>query len=146
MEQYLIRTRHDQDAYRTYAKVHVDARGGGVMARAVGVLLGLFILAGGVIATVYAGFRLLYVLSILIGLAVIFGRPLAGRATERNRAVIVARRVCFMAVSGVAVKGKITGGRRRRWPRPRACRRPARRRRSTCAWYARRRRPCAPSA
>ena len=47
------------------------------MARAVGVLLGLFILAGGVIATVYAGFRLLYVLSILIGLAVIFGRPLA---------------------------------------------------------------------
>lgn len=76
MKQYQVRTRHTREAYHTYAKVHMDARIGGPLARAVAILLGLFILTGGVIAIWQAGFRLLYILSVLVGLLAIFARPL----------------------------------------------------------------------
>lgn len=76
MAQYQVNTQHTKEAYRTYARVHIDARGGSVFARAVSVLLGLLILAGGVVAIAYAGFRLLYMLSVGLGLLVMFGRPL----------------------------------------------------------------------
>ena len=84
MEHFTVRTKHSAEAYKTYARVHVDARGGSVMARAVAVLLGLLIMAGGVIAIVHSGPGLVFILTIVIGLLVIFGRPLAIWRTARR--------------------------------------------------------------
>ena len=85
MEQiFVIRATPDKDAYHTYAKVHMDARIGGPLTRAMTLLLGLLIVAGGAAAIWYAGFRLLYALSMLVGLLAIFARPIGiFRMTQR---------------------------------------------------------------
>lgn len=74
-QNFTVRTVHGKDAYQTYAKVHMDARTGSPLGRALAILLGLFIMAGGILATVYAGFNLPNVLTMIVGLLAIFARP-----------------------------------------------------------------------
>lgn len=82
---YVVNTKHDADAYRVYARVHMDGRVT-VVSQIFSLISGLVILAGGVLATVNQGPRLLYVATIIVGLLVLFGKPL-GLWRMRNRLV-----------------------------------------------------------
>lgn len=72
---YIINTRHDAEAYRVYAKVHMEGRAT-PLTKAISILVGLFITAGGVLAAVRQGPKLLYILSILVGVLCVFSQPL----------------------------------------------------------------------
>lgn len=80
---YVVNTKHDAEAYRVYAKVHMDARVT-TASRIFSLVSALVILAGGVLAIVNQGFKLLYVATVVVGLLVLFGRPL-GLWRMRNR-------------------------------------------------------------
>lgn len=72
---YIVNTRHDPDAYRVYAKVHMEGRAT-PLTKAISVLIGLLITAGGVMAVAQQGPRLLYVITILVGILCVFSQPL----------------------------------------------------------------------
>lgn len=82
---YVVNTRHDADAYRVYARVHMDGRVT-VASQIFSLISGLVILTGGVLATVNQGPRLLYIATIIVGLLVLFGKPL-GLWRMRNRLI-----------------------------------------------------------
>lgn len=72
---YVVNTKQDTDAYRVYVRVHMDGRVTRIN-QVVSLLAGLLITAGGVVATVQQGPKLLYIASIIMGLLVLFGKPL----------------------------------------------------------------------
>ena len=80
---YVVNTKHDADAYRVYTRVHMDGRVTRVN-QVISLLAGSLITAGGVMAVVQQGPRLLYLATILMGLLVLAGRPL-GLYRMRNR-------------------------------------------------------------
>ena len=86
---YVVNTKQDADAYRVYARVHMDGRVTRIN-QVVSLLAGLLITAGGVVATVQQGPKLLYIASIIMGLLVLFGRPL-GLWRMQNRLTKSAR-------------------------------------------------------
>ena len=72
---YIVNTRHSEDAYRVYAKVHMEARAT-PLTKAVSILVGLFCIAGGVMAMMNGGFRVLYAITVLVGVLCILSQPL----------------------------------------------------------------------
>lgn len=86
---YVVNTRHDEEAYKAYARVHMDGRVT-TASRIFSLVSALVILTGGVLAVIRQGFRLLYVATIIVGLLVLFGRPL-GLWRMRNRLIQNAR-------------------------------------------------------
>lgn len=82
---YIVNTRHDEAAYRAYAKVHMDARVTPA-GRVISALFGAVIAAGGVIAVINKGFGLLHLITILLGVACIFAHPLGLWRMRRNLA------------------------------------------------------------
>ena len=80
---YVVNTKQDADAYRVYARVHMDGK---VMPvhRVISMAAGLLITAGGILATVQQGPKVLYIASIIVGLLVLAGKPL-GLWRMRNR-------------------------------------------------------------
>ena len=82
---FTVNTKHTEDAYRVYAKVHLDARST-PLTQAVSIVLGIVITAGGVFAIVNQGFRLLYAITVVVGLLCILSRPL-GLWNMRRRLV-----------------------------------------------------------
>ena len=72
---YVINTRHDADAYRVYARIHMESRV--TMAnRVISLLAGLLFISGGALAIVQQGPKVLYIASIIVGLLVLCGKPL----------------------------------------------------------------------
>lgn len=80
---YVVNTRHDEEAYKAYVKVHMDGRVT-TASRIFSLISALVIMAGGVLAIVNQGFKVLYVATVIVGLLVLFGRPL-GLWRMRNR-------------------------------------------------------------
>ena len=80
---YVVNTKQDADAYRVYARVHMDGRVSPVN-QIVSLVSGLLITSGGILATVQQGPKVLYIASIIVGLLVLAGRPL-GLHRMRNR-------------------------------------------------------------
>ncbi len=72
---YLVNTRHDADAYRVYARVHMDGKAT-KSAKTTALAVGLFCLAGGAVAVVQQGPKLLYVATILFGLLCLFAQQI----------------------------------------------------------------------
>lgn len=80
---YIVNTRHDEAAYRTYAKVHMDARVTPA-ARVISALFGLIIAAGGVLAIVRKGFNIFHPVTILLGVLCVLAYPLGRWRMERR--------------------------------------------------------------
>ncbi|MBQ7492670.1 MAG: YcxB family protein [Clostridia bacterium] len=72
---YIVNTKHDEAAYRAYAKVHMDGRVT-PLGRVIAAAGGLVIAAGGVLAIVNKGFNLLHPVTILLGAVCMFAYPL----------------------------------------------------------------------
>lgn len=72
---YIINTRHDEAAYRAYAKVHMEARAT-PLTKAISILIGLLCVSGGVMAMVQTKVRLLYLATVVVGLLCIVSQPL----------------------------------------------------------------------
>ena len=72
---YVVNTKQDADAYRVYVRVHMDGRVTRIN-QIVSLLAGLLITAGGVVAVLQQGPKLLYIASVIVGLLVLFGKPL----------------------------------------------------------------------
>ena len=70
---YVVNTKHDTDAYRVYARVHMDGRAT-PSAKGTSLIVGGLAVAGGVLAVVRQGPKLLYLLAILFGLLALFGQ------------------------------------------------------------------------
>ena len=82
---YVVNTKQDADAYRVYARVHMDGRVSPVN-QIVSLVSGLLITSGGILATVQQGPKVLYIASIIVGLLVLAGKPL-GLWRMRNRLI-----------------------------------------------------------
>ncbi len=80
---YIINTKHDEAAYRAYAKVHMDGRVTPA-GRVIAALGGLVIAGGGVLAIVNKGFNILHPVTILLGLVCMFAYPLGLWRMRRN--------------------------------------------------------------
>ncbi|MBR5391102.1 MAG: YcxB family protein [Clostridia bacterium] len=80
---YIVNTKHDEEAYRTYAKVHMDGRVT-PLGRVLAAVGGLVIAGGGVLAIVNKGFNLLHLVTILLGLVCVFAHPLGLWRMRRN--------------------------------------------------------------
>lgn len=72
---YVVNTRHDADAYRVYARVHMDGKATR-SAKITAVVIGLAALTGGILAVVKQGPRLLYILTVLFGLLALLGQQI----------------------------------------------------------------------
>lgn len=72
---YVVNTRHDADAYRVYARVHLDGKAT-LSSKLIAVVIGLAALSGGILAVVKQGPRLLYILTILFGLLALLGQQI----------------------------------------------------------------------
>ena len=73
---YVVNTRHDADAYRVYTRVHMDGRVT-MVNQIVSLVAGLLITAGGALAVVQQGPKVLYIASVIVGLLVL-ARPVMG--------------------------------------------------------------------
>ena len=72
---YVVNTRHDEEAYRVYARIHMESRV--TMAnRVISLLAGLLFISGGALAIAQQGPKVLYIASIIVGLLVLCGKPL----------------------------------------------------------------------
>ena len=72
---YIVNTRHDPEAYRVYAKVHMEGRAT-PMTKAISAIIGLLITAGGVLAVARQGPKVLYLITIVVGVLCVFSQPL----------------------------------------------------------------------
>ncbi len=72
---YVVNTKHDADAYRVYTRVNMDGRVTRVN-QIVSLVAGLLITAGGALAVVQQGPKVLYIASVIVGLLVLAGKPL----------------------------------------------------------------------
>lgn len=72
---YVVNTRHDAEAYRVYARVHLDGKAT-PSAKIIAVVIGMAALSGGILAVVKQGPRLLYILTILFGLLALLGQQI----------------------------------------------------------------------
>lgn len=63
---YVVNTRHDADAYRVYARVHMDGKAT-PSAKGTALIVGGLAFAGGVVAVVKEGPKVLYLAAILFG-------------------------------------------------------------------------------
>lgn len=70
---YVVNTKHDADAYRVYARVHMDGKAT-PSAKGTALIVGGLALAGGVMAVIKQGPRLLYIATILFGLLALLGQ------------------------------------------------------------------------
>ena len=80
---YVVNTKHDADAYRVYARVHMDGRVT-LVNRVISLVAGLLIISGGIVATMQQGPKVLYIASIIVGLLILAGKPI-GLLRMRNR-------------------------------------------------------------
>ncbi len=72
---YLVNTRHDAEAYRVYARVHMDGKAT-KSAKNTAFIIGALSLVGGVFAVVKQGPKLLYVATVLFGLLCLFAQQI----------------------------------------------------------------------
>lgn len=70
---YVVNTRHDTNAYRVYSRVHMDGKAT-PSAKGTAYIVGGLSLAGGLMAVVRQGPRLLYLATILFGLLCLLGQ------------------------------------------------------------------------
>ena len=70
---YVVNTRHDADAYRVYARVHLDGKAT-PSAKVTALIVGGLALSGGLVAVVKQGPRLLYLFTILFGALALLGQ------------------------------------------------------------------------
>ncbi len=72
---YVVNTRHDADAYRVYARVHMDGKATN-SAKITACVIGALSLVGGVFAVVRQGPKVLYIATILFGLLCLLGQQI----------------------------------------------------------------------
>lgn len=72
---YVVNTRHDADAYRVYARVHMDGKAT-TSAKITALVIGALSLAGGLAAVIRQGPKVLYIAAALFGLLCLLGQPI----------------------------------------------------------------------
>lgn len=80
---YVVNTKHDADAYRVYARVHMDGKAT-PSAKGIALIVGGLALAGGVMAVIKQGPKLLYLATILFGLLALLGQWIGLQRMQRQ--------------------------------------------------------------
>ncbi len=80
---YLVNTRHDADAYRVYARVHMDGKATN-SAKMTAYIIGALSLVGGLFAVVKQGPKLLYVATVIFGLLCLLAQQIGLMRMQRG--------------------------------------------------------------
>lgn len=80
---YVVNTRHNADAYRVYSKVHMDGKATR-SAKITALVIGLLALAGGLLAVVRQGPKILYLATILFGFLCLYAQRIGLYRMQRQ--------------------------------------------------------------